>query len=43
MKESNMRRSGLRDVNGIVLLDKPVGISSNDVANYPQDSPEKMK
>lgn len=29
MKESNMRRSGLRDVNGIVLLDKPVGMSSN--------------
>jgi tRNA pseudouridine55 synthase len=29
MKASGMRRSGLRDVNGIVLLDKPVGMTSN--------------
>jgi tRNA pseudouridine55 synthase len=29
MKESKMRRSGLRQVNGIVLLDKPVGMTSN--------------
>ena len=29
MKETKMRRSGLRQVNGIVLLDKPVGMTSN--------------
>jgi tRNA pseudouridine55 synthase len=29
MKETKMRRSGLRNVNGIVLLDKPLGMSSN--------------
>jgi len=29
MKEIRMRRSGLRDVNGIVLLDKPLGMTSN--------------
>jgi tRNA pseudouridine55 synthase len=29
MKETKMRRSGLRNVNGIVLLDKPLGMTSN--------------
>jgi tRNA pseudouridine55 synthase len=29
MKEAKMRRSGLRNVNGIVLLDKPLGMTSN--------------
>ena len=29
MKTTKMRRSGLRNVNGIVLLDKPVGMTSN--------------
>ena len=29
MKECKMRRQGLRDVKGIVLLDKPVGMTSN--------------
>ena len=29
MKEAMMRRSGLRNINGIVLLDKPLGMTSN--------------
>jgi len=29
MKEAKMRRSGMRNVNGIVLLDKPLGMTSN--------------
>ena len=29
MKETKMRRSGQRNINGIVLLDKPLGMSSN--------------
>ena len=29
MKETKMRRSGQRNVNGIVLLDKPLGMTSN--------------